>query len=469
MNNDHEQLALSWRVEWASDLATTVTAYSNETSRAWYKTERFDMDGSDDPQSFSGTSWANVVSAINTGESLGDMSPDQLQDVLDGANTAAGSIQLRNNSRDYTSRGIQLSFDLSFDRNGTTHSLEAGIRYHEDEEDRLQRNDNYQQLGGELVLNEIGLEGNAGNRIQDAEAWAFYVFDRIEWESLTLTPGLRYESIDLSRVRYRENSENPASREPDNYRDSRSNDVDIWLPGIGVIYQFNSEWRGVAGVHKGFAVPGNEPGVDPEESINWEYGVRYDGDFGRFEAMGFYNDYSNLVGVCTNSSGADCEPGDAFNGDAARVPGLEITWSTSIPLESGWELPLRAAYTWMDAEFETEFESDFFGTVHPGDPVPYIPDNQLWFAAGLENEKWLFDMSVNFVDGVCTTAACGTFEQTDSATLLDLAAHYRINQALEFYAVVENATDDLYIAGRQPYGARPNKARTFILGASFSF
>lgn len=469
MNNDHDQVVLSWRVETGNGIGAVLTAYSNDTSRAWYKTEAFDFDGSQHPQAFSGTSWANVVEAINAGESLGGFTPDELQAVLDGADTAPGAIQVRNNSRDYYSRGVQLGFDRLLETGGVTHSLQAGIRYHEDEEDRLQRSDNYQQIGGELVLNQVGLEGNAGNRIQSAEAWAVYVFDRIDWENWTLTPGLRFESIDLGRVRYFENSENPASRDPDNFRDSRSNEVDIWLPGMGAIYQLNAEWRAVAGIHKGFAVPGSQPGVDPEESINYEYGLRYEGDLGSFEAMGFFNDYSNLVGVCTNSSGANCEPGDAFNGDAVHIPGLELTWSASIPLEGSWSVPLRAAYTWMDAEFETAFDSEFFGTVEPGDPVPYIPESQLWFAAGLENGPWAFDVSLNLVDDVCTTADCGEFERTESATMVDLAAHYRLSESLEFYGVVENATDEFYIAGRQPYGARANKARTFILGARFSF
>lgn len=469
MNNDHDQVVLNWRVETESGLGATLTAYSNDTSRAWYKTEAIDFDGSASPETFSGTGWSNVVSAVNLGDSLGGLSPAELQAILGGADTAEGSIQVRNNARTYESRGIQLALDHVFSGGETTHTFQAGVRYHEDEEDRLQRNDTYQQLGGELVLNQVGLEGNAGNRIQSAEAWAFYVFDRIDWGTWTLTPGLRYESIDLSRVRYYENSDDPSSRDQDNFRDTRSNDVDVWLPGMGAIKQFGDDWQMVMGVHKGFAVPGNAPGVDPEESINYEYGVRHVGQFGSFEAMGFFNDYSNLVGVCTNSSGSDCDPGDAFNGDAVHVLGLELSWNSAFPLENGWSIPLEVAYTWMDAEFETAFDSEFFGNVEEGDPVPYIPDNQFWLATGLDAGDWSFDASVNFVDGTCTAASCGAFESTESATLIDLAAHYRWNERLELYGVVENATDKLYIAGRQPYGARTNKPRTFILGARVLF
>ncbi|HKJ17385.1 MAG TPA: TonB-dependent receptor [Xanthomonadales bacterium] len=469
MDNDHDQVVVNWRLESDSGLGATVTAYHNDTSRAWYKTEGIDLDGSESPEVYSHTSWASVVSAINQGNTLGGFDANELQAILDGADTQPGSIQVRNNSRDYYSQGVQLTFDWERDSGEINHLFQAGIRYHEDEEDRLQRNDTYQQLNGQLMLSQVGLEGNAGNRIQSADAWALYAYDRIDWGDWTFTPGLRYESIDLERIRYQTSSDNPASRDPENFRDSRSNEVDIWLPGMGVIYRMPGDWSLVGGIHKGFAVPGNQPGVDPEESINYEYGVRFDGDLGSFEAMGFFNDYSNLVGVCTNSSGTDCDVGDSFNGDAVEIPGLELTWRSSIPLDNGWSVPLQLSYTWMNAEFQTDFNSDFFGEVQAGDPVPYVPENQLWVSTGIENGQWAFDVSLNYVDSVCTTARCGEFEGTEPAMMVDLAAHYYLNEKLELYGLVENVADDLYIAGRQPYGARPNKARTFIFGARLSF
>ena len=469
MNNDHDQVSLTWRLETESGLGTTVTAYSNDTTRAWYKTEGMDFDGSESPDDFSQTSWSNIVSAINNGQGLAGFTAEELEGILHGADTAPGSIQLRNNARTYESRGIQVAVDHMLTAGTIVHRLEAGLRYHEDEEDRLQRNDSYQQLAGQLVLNARGLEGNAGNRIQSAEAWAFYVFDRIETASWTFTPGLRYESIDLTRVRYDESSDDPSSRDPSNFRDTRSNEVDIWLPGMGALYRLNDDWKLVAGVHKGFAVPGNEPGVDPEESINYELGVRFEDGRNSFEALAFYNDYSNLVGVCTNASGSDCEPGDSFNGDAARIPGLELSWRHYAEFDNGWAIPVQLAYTWMNAEFQTSFDSEFFGDVQPGDPVPYVPENQLWFAIGLEKDRWSADLSVNLLDEVCTSAQCGSFERTEAATLVDLALNYRFSESLEFFGVVENLTDELYIAGRQPYGARPNKPQTYVLGARFSF
>jgi len=469
MDNDHDQVTLSWRLESEDGFGLTLTGYSNNTQRAWYKTEGLDATGSSTPESFRRSSWANVIAAVNRGEALDGLSARELQAILDGADTPEGSIQLRNNARTYYSRGLQLVADAPVEAGGVLHQLQAGLRYHEDQEDRLQRNDNYQQLAGQLVLNAVGLEGNAGNQLQDAKAWAVYAYDRIEWGEWTLSPGLRYENIELSRTRWDSSSDDPASRDPDNLRDFRENRVDIWLPGFGALYSLTPATRLVAGVHKGFAAPTNEPGVDPEESINYELGVRHESGPLALEAMAFFNDYDNLVGVCTNSSGSDCDPGAAFNGNGVHVPGIELTLTTAFETGGGWLVPLQVVYTWMDAEFQQAFDSEFFGEVRPGDPVPYVPDNQVWASVGLERGPWSFYLSGSRTGSVCTEPRCGAFEKTDAATLFDLSAHWRIGDRWEVYGVIENLSDETYIVARDPYGARPNKPRSFTTGVRLDF
>jgi len=88
------------------------------------------------------------------------------------------------------------------------------LRYHEDEEDRLQRNDSFQQTGGTLLLSDRGLEGNAGNRVQSANAVEAYVYGRISWGNWTFTPGLRFESIEQKRVDYGANPDDLSGRDP---------------------------------------------------------------------------------------------------------------------------------------------------------------------------------------------------------------------------------------------------------------
>jgi Fe(3+) dicitrate transport protein len=464
----HDQAILNYRFKFSDNLVLSATAYNNTHERNWFKTEGIDLDGSSNAQDFSRTSWANVVEAVNTGGSLsrGDetFSTSQLQAILDGTlDTAAGSIQVRSNAREYYSRGIQFKADWSLQLGDIKHAIEVGARYHEDEEDRLQRNSTYQQVAGSLQLNDLGELGNAGNRVQEAQATALYIHDNIELGNWTITPGLRYESIDQMRTRYR-------GGENRTFRDSRDNHTSVLLPGLGAIYRISDNFSLVAGVHKGFTAPSNSPGVREEEAINSEFGVRFSSDNSRVEVMAFNSNYDNLLGECTSSSGSDCEIGDAFNGDAATVTGLEVLVANSLSVSDGLLLNTSLSYTYINGEFDTNIAStDFFGDVSAGDPIPYIPENQLQLSAGLEAKVWQVNANVSYVDEVCTRASCGQFERTDDALTLDLAANYVVNDNIKVFSRIENATDEQDILGRQPYGARPNKGRTASIGIEMSF
>ena len=401
-----------------------------------------------------------------TGESILDyFSNERLQGILDGTeDTAAGGIQLKSNSREYFSRGVQVRLDWNGELGGAHHDVEVGLRYHEDEEDRIQRIDAYTQKDGKLILHDAGDWGHqsAGNRLQEAEAISVYVHDRIEWGSWVFTPGFRYEDIKQKRTRWKDPEPgNPRA----NFRSTRKNDTSVFLPGMGVLFNVDDNWSVLAGYHKGFSAPSNSPGVKEEEADNYELGVRYAGTHVRGEVIAFYSDYENLVGECTNSSGGNCEPGDAFNGDAATVEGVEAMFVANVPLDETLNLPLSLSYTYIDGEFDTSFaDSLFFGDVEKGDPLPYIPEHQMRVSMGLESTDWSVNLSGKYSDEICVKAACGAFEKTDSSFTVDLSGSYRINKNISLIARVENVTDQEDLVSRHPYGARPNKPRTAMVG-----
>lgn len=474
MHTEHEQQILRYRFEINEDMTFRATAYNNEHERTWFKTEGIDFDGSASFGEFSGTGWASVVEAVNRGENLSGISPAQMQAILDGmADTPVGSIQLRSNAREYFSRGIQFGFDWRFETGDVHHELEIGLRMHEDEEDRLQRDSSYHQASGQLILDDLGLLGNAGNRVQEAEALAFHIYDRISFGNWVLTPGVRHEDIDQQRTRWEirpGRTADPASRSAANFRSSRSNDTEIWMPGLGVLYSLSDATTLVAGVHKGFTAPSNAPGVDEEEAINYELGVRFNDGRLSAEAVYFLSDYDNLLGVCTASSGTECTIGDAFNGDAATVQGVEVLVATDLALNRAFSVPLTFNYSWIDSEFDSDVaDTAFFGDVSEGDPIPYIPEHQFNISLGYEKDRLSGFINVNYVDEVCVRASCGPFEETDSALTVDISAHYRFSEMIDLYAKVENVTGEEDIMGRQPYGARPNKARTGLVGVQLTF
>ena len=474
IDTEHEQTIL--RYEFASNgMQMALTGYRNTHARNWFKTEGIDLDGSVDAQSLSRVSWANIVQAVNRGASIRGHSAQRLNAILDGsADTPPGSIQLRANDRRYVSQGAQFRATLTRSFGSVSHTLQAGVRYHEDEEDRLQRNSSYSQRNGALALDDLGVLGNAGNRVQRAEAVALFVQDAIEFGRWTLTPGLRFEDIEQSRVRYEIRSgrtDDPASRSADNLRGTRSNATRVLLPGFGAVVRVGSATTLVAGVHKGFSAPTNAVDVDAEEALNYELGVRLDNGRVRLEAMGFLSDYDNMLGVCTSSSGVDCEVGDAFNGDAATVRGLELLATANLaPAEARFTAPVEVAYTWMQAEFDTDIaDTDFFGDVRAGDPLPYIPAHQLSATLGVTQGRWSAHAALNYVDAVCVRASCGAFEQTDDSITVDAALRLAFRADASLFLRIDNIADAQDIVGRHPYGARPNKSRTAVLGVDVAW
>ena len=443
---EHNQLIL--RHEFTiNDAATlTTTAYNNEHKRSWYKLHRLN-----------GQSWGSVIEEINTGGT----SASAYQAILDGGDSSDGGVRLRDNNRQYYSRGVAFKLDVQ----AGMHDLEMGLRIHEDEEDRLQRDDNYTQTGGTLVLASQGELGDAGNRVAQAEALAFYVHDTITMGGWVLTPGIRFEDIELTRREFTGGSDRVLDATK-----NRDNSVTAVLPSFGALYQVNDTLSLLAGVHSGFGSPTSKEGTQEEESINYEFGGRYQSDDLSIELIGFMNDYDNLVGECTASSGgSDCTMGDTFNGGAAMVKGLEFSLNNRFDLGSSVSMPIAFVYTYTDAQFDSTFDSEFFGNVDAGDDIPYIPAKQMTLTVGLEQGDVRLNANVNYVDAVCVKASCGAFEETEDSTTLDLSANYQVNSDLSVFARLENATGEESIVGRQPYGARPNKARTAAMGMRLSF
>ena len=464
IETEHEQQILRYSYDLNDSLGLSATAYNNKHQRNWFKTEGIDFDGSANAEDFGRTSWFNVIQAINSAASLNGLNPDQLQSILDGtSDTLAGSIQLRSNNREYFSRGVQLGLNWKGTIGDTMHDLEIGIRFHEDEEDRLQRNSNYSQINGALVLDDLGILGNAGNRVQEAEAVSIHIHDNIQIGDWTLSPGLRYEDIDQKRTRYNDG-------ELRIFRDSRSNATQVFLPGLGILYQLSDSLSLLGGVHKGFTAPSNSPNVEEETANNYELGFRYNKGYLSTELIGFLSDYDNILGECTSSSGSDCVIGDAFNGDAATVAGLELLVSANLASGSDYRVPVSLSYTHINGEFDTDIaDTAFFGSVSKGDPLPYLPKNQFLASMGFEKDNWATYLTGNYVDEVCVRASCNAFEKTDNTFTLDISANYQFSSALTFYGRVENLTSQEDILGRHPYGARPNKDRTVTAGLRFNF
>ena len=228
---DHEQYQFRHFVAFSGNLDLTTAAYRNSFSRNWYKL-----------QSVSGTSIIRILG-----------SPDTFSEELAtirGAASDADALSVRANKRSYFSSGVQSILGWHVTKGRAGNLIELGFRYHADQEDRFQHEDGFRMADGRMVLTRAGAPGSQSNRVSDAQAWAFFVQDRIDLGRWSLTPGLRYEGIELTRTDYA--TDDPGRSRVERVRQNR---LGGFIPGVGLTLDIRTSLRLLAGIHKGFSPP----------------------------------------------------------------------------------------------------------------------------------------------------------------------------------------------------------------------
>nr|WP_245615952.1 TonB-dependent receptor [Allomuricauda lutaonensis] len=442
MNTEHMQFMGTHTLKFSDYFVITTTGYYNDFSRNWYKLDYVTIDGEREGIS-------NILEAPNTLVAHYDL-------VRGAINSDADDLlAVKANNRDYLSTGVQTKLDYHWTGEKTFHDIEVGLRYHYDEEDRFQWVDDYAMNNGNMTLVNAGVPGTNANRISDARAFAAYAQYKLKYNDLTLTPGLRYENITLSRANY---GSNDVARTGVDLSE-RENKVDVFIPGIGFNYNFDNI-SVFGGVHKGFSPPSNQPGEKPEESINYELGSRFSYAGFTGEVVGFYNDYSNLLGSDLAATGGTGSL-DQFNAGEVKVQGVEVLLNYNLlPNAKNFILPVTFGYTFTDTEFLNSFgsENDIWGEVNVGDELPYIAKHQFNTTLSLEHSKYEVNLSVRYNGEFRTQAGSGPIpasERVDSNFIFDLAGKYRLGNHLALTANVINLFDETYAVARVPAGLRP--------------
>ena len=446
MDTSHKQLQINHHIKLSDRFTLGTSAYYNDFSRNWYKTNKVD------------------------GNSLSGGGIDDAA-AFDNGTFGAGEIEVevKANSRDYVSKGIQTILDADFN----DHQVKFGVRYHEDEMDRFQWVDKYtlDDTEYEMTLKEAGIHGADSNRIDSAQALALFVHDEYTVGDFIINAGLRYEDMTISRKDW---DKGVVDRSQPLKKDI-SNDVEVLLPSLAVTYRVNNDLVIIGGVQKGFAppAPGNDK-AENEESINYELGLRYNQDTLRAEALFFYSDYENMHGNCTASQGCDDDDiGNQYNAGEVEVSGLEMKVGYEFSAGS-LAFPVDVTYTFTETEFQNAFASglDTWGSVAAGDELPYVPENQLQISLAVVGEKWRSDILVRYMDEMRTTAGQGSIvagNAVDSRTVVDMAAHYSVADNQEITFNVDNLFDKEYMATRTHGSIMVGKPRSVTLGYKYSF
>ena len=450
MNNDGEQQSITYKGSFGN-VDVIATSWSNDYHRDWFK-----VDKANNGKAFGISNGINnVIDAANNGNA-------DAQGILDG--TRAVEVKLKHNNRFYGNEGIQ--FQLSTDIGN--HSVTFGYRDMEDYESRLQNYECFDQSadGKNSALSpcSTGWTGS-NNRLRETDATSYFVQDTITMDKLSLTLG--YRSEDYDKVENRWSDAKPTRTIKDAKYNNKKSSGDYSTTGFGATYDVSENLKLVAGFHQGMSPVFNG---DAEEADNMELGFRYNKGRTAVEVIYFASDYANLVAECKNSSGSDCDAGDTFSGGEVDVSGLEIDASWVVQSNTV-NYPIAITYTSTDATFDNSFDSDYFGVVASGDDVPYIPSSVLAISAGFITESgWSGYMRMADHGSSCSTAACGTYENIEAYSYIDLSLRKRVNENLDVYGVLENVTDNEDIAARAPKnGARSQKPQTFKVGFSYKF
>jgi len=444
--SDHLTVHVNHGIQWSENLKINTKAYWHEFNREWNKLDGF----------IDGPSLKAVLASPNLfqGQYL-LLTGDRNSELID-----SDILDVTNNDRSYNSMGLQVNISYAFDTGSLIHDLDAGIRYHYDEVDRNHRLRGY-FMNDRLMVSDGVQRGSKVLNHQETDAFSLYIADVITYRDLEITVGARYEDIEGERL----------DKLTGIKRDS---DQDNTSFGIGALWHFNDNVSLLAGVYEGFspASPGSLS-VEPEETVNYEYGARYEGPLGRFELIGFFSDYDNLIGRCRVSD-ADCNPGDEFNGGSIEIAGAEFSGAKAFTLKDGLDLELSFNYTYTESAFQESFLSGFsqWGLVNRGDELPYLPEHMGRVQLGLIAAEWQIYASVRSQSEMREEPGRGDIDSglhAENYSVVDISATVQVNENWEVQVLLQNALDEEAIVSHRPFGARPNKPFTAIGRVKYSF
>lgn len=441
--------------------------------------------------SFTYRDWARVNSIA--GQSLNNI----LQNPASFANAyqvmtgnANGAIDYQSAERTFFSKGIQTNAQYLFVKNDWTHKIQFGMRYHLDQADRFATRSAYNMTNGTMILSAAGIKGNQENQIRNAQSLATFLNYDISFKRLKVSPGVRYENINFDFQNY---------GTADNARlgtvlRSAENQLTVILPGIGLHYWLNENMNLLGGIHKGFSPPGM-PSVTAtsgqarmETSVNYELGYHFEKNGYTAQVVGFFNNYSNILGS-DNISGGGLGTGDMFNAGNAHIRGIEISFEGNLlsnkNYPSGLSFPVSLAYTFTDARFQETFINgggDWgTGRINQGDRIPFITPHLLTANVGVSNQKFDLTLSSRFTGITRVKPGAGALIIPDNVVkyadvnalagflIIDLSTNYDVTKSVTAFATINNLTNSKAIVANLPQGYRPNMPLSFNTGLKIRF
>ncbi|MDB0031593.1 TonB-dependent receptor [Opitutales bacterium] len=430
MDSDQTRYYLRYNKEFSDSLTMSTTVFLNEFNRNWLKLAKV------------GTS---ASSTTKVGK--GVFADATLISVLKGETD--GYYEVKSNDRSYQSKGILANFDYEVGIN----DIDFGFSYIEDDYDKNPYyTDKYTVTvaGTTTTRSKIVDDGSANYAYKDAEAFEAYIVDDIDFGALSLTPGVRYSSIDYA-----------------NGTNARS--LDDVIVGLGGTYELSDTLGLFSGIHQGHTFPDAESvaadNLDQEESLSFEVGAR-----GVFSDISFEFAYFNthLKDMLVLSNLNNGVAGSANIGEGS-IDGLEVQLATDLGTDGGFGIPVSASFTFTNTEFEssTAPTTGYLSGASAGNEFPYVPDFMMNLRGGLVFDKASTYLNFHYQGSSYTDGA--NSNELNKYGSLDWSAFYDVSQGVTVFTKVTNLTDETYVQSVLPDGYRVGKPRAVSVGMSYDF
>jgi Fe(3+) dicitrate transport protein len=439
-------LSLTHRADFTDRVALSTSVYHTSFDRDWWR------------------------QSSNSAQRPNDSSDPACASMANLSTTCGNEGRLR----DYTTAGVEPRLTLKHRAFGVGGEAELGVRYHREDQYRLQAN------GATPLARTAGAGPNGGvveDNSREVEAASAFAQNRFVLGKWTVTPGVRFESIDYWR---RDNVTGQAG----------ATSLREWIPGVGMTYAAGAATTVFAGAHRGFAPPvvsdiitntGGSVELDPELSWNYEIGVRTTPRAGlHLEATLFEMDFENQVIAASLAGGigaALTNAGETLH----RGVELQVALESRELVDSKHNWYLRAAYTDLET---AEFKGARFSAIPgftaidvSGNRLPYAPEQLATVTAGVELAFGLalelegVHTSSAFSDDLNTVAIVdnGQRGEMPSYTVWNAAANYALPESgWTLFMAVKNAGDALYVAD-MTRGLIPGAPRLVQGGFSYRF
>lgn len=465
-NMDSEQTRYYLRYLKEIDKETTfkTTIFHNEFDRDWYKIGKVRVNDNSndgvgifyDVDETSGTystleKWKSIgkgtfssLDHINMLRGSGSMSTTNL--------TGDGQVMYKHNDRNYQNSGIQASISKQWQN----HTFELGGRYTKDHytyKDYTEDIYNVSNAGDgtaslSYASSTSSSKGNAKDRV--SRAWETYLTDEILLDRLTVSPGIRYTSVEYE------------------YKGAKRSVNDI-LAGVGCTFDLG-EHLAFAGIHQGHALPGYSAArsnLKQEKSLGFEIGSRGSLASFHYELAYFNTKIKDMIAVPSLASGLGDE---ARNIGEATIDGIELLLSKDLNSGGSFSIPLTLATTFTNAKFDTSTGADSgdrYTGGSRGNKIPFVPEAQYNARLGFVFENWSSYLNYHWQNDVYVDAA--NRSKIDDYGTLDWSAFYDLKSGVTLFAKVTNITNEKYATSDMPDGLRPGAPRIASLGMEFNF